>query len=42
MSPSSSQYFSQDACSVFGGMCEDLMHHLINNGSMAKDAYTQE
>jgi hypothetical protein len=39
------QYFSdtgQDTRSVFGGKDKDLMHHLINNGSMADCAYTQE
>jgi hypothetical protein len=44
-SPSSSHYFGsvdQDAHSVFGGMDEDIMHDLINNGSMANGAYTRE
>jgi hypothetical protein len=45
MSPSSSAYFGvagQDARSVFGGMGNDAMHHIINDGSTAEDAYTQE
>jgi hypothetical protein len=45
VAPSSSQYFGdtgQDARNIFGGMGDELMHHLINNGSMADDAYSQE
>jgi hypothetical protein len=45
ISPSSSAYFGiagQDAHSVFDGMGDDAMHHIINDGSMADDAYTQE
>jgi hypothetical protein len=45
MSLSSSHYFGgadQDARSVFGGMDEDIMHDLINNGLMANGAYTRE
>jgi hypothetical protein len=45
LSPSSSAYFGvagQDAHSVFGGMGDDTMHHIINDGSTAGDAYTQE
>jgi hypothetical protein len=45
MSPSLSAYFGiagQDARSVFGGMGDDAMHHIINNGLTADDAYTQE
>jgi hypothetical protein len=45
MSPSLSAYFGitgQDARSVFGGMGDDAMHHIINDGSTAGDAYTQE
>jgi hypothetical protein len=46
VSPSSSSYFGvsgQDARSVFGEMGgKDIMHHLINTGSMANGAYTQE
>jgi hypothetical protein len=44
LSPSSSAYFGivgQDARSVFGGMGDDAMHHIINDGSTADDAYTQ-
>jgi hypothetical protein len=33
---------SQDAHSVFGGMGDDAMHHIINDGSTADDVYTQE
>jgi hypothetical protein len=43
MLPSSSAYFSitgQDACSVLGGMGDDAMHHIINDGSTADDTYT--
>jgi hypothetical protein len=43
MSPSWSAYFGvagQDARSVFGGMDDDAMHHIINDGSTADDAYT--
>jgi hypothetical protein len=43
--PSSSAYFgiaSDDACSMFGGMGDDAMHHIINDGLTANDAYTQE
>jgi hypothetical protein len=45
LSPSSSIYFGitgQDSRSVFGGMGDDAMHHIINDGSTADDAYTQE
>jgi hypothetical protein len=45
LSPSSLAYFgvtSQDARSVFGGMGDNAMHHIINDGSTADDAYTQE
>jgi hypothetical protein len=45
LSPSSSGYFGiagQDARSVFTGMGDDAMHNIINGGSTAGDAYTQE
>jgi hypothetical protein len=45
LSPSSSTHFGvagQDARSVFGRMDDDAMHNIINDGSMADDAYTQE
>jgi hypothetical protein len=46
LSPSSSSYFGvagQDACSTFGGIGgEDAMHDIINTGSTADSAYTQE
>jgi hypothetical protein len=45
LSPSSSAYFcvaGQDARSVFGGIGDDAMHHIINDGSTAYNAYTQE
>jgi hypothetical protein len=43
LSPSSSADFGvagQDARTVFGGMGDDAMHHIINDGSTADDAYT--
>jgi hypothetical protein len=45
LSPSSSSYFGiagQDTRSVFSGMGDDAMHHIINDGSTADDMYTQE
>jgi hypothetical protein len=45
LSPSSSAYFGitgDDACSLFGRMGDDAMHHIINDGSTTDNAYTQE
>jgi hypothetical protein len=43
MSPSSSANFGvtgQDGRSVLGGMGDDAMHHIINDGSTIDDTYT--
>jgi hypothetical protein len=43
MLPSSSAYFGvsgQDTHSMLGGMGDDAMHHIVNDGSTADDTYT--